>query len=156
MGPNSAGIGSPGYGGHMGQGSIGNQAWQDFYDYSTHRAYMGQEIGVHQPDWRGVNWDANMGGNVYGDKWSFNQLPGPAREGTGRTGATVQAPSGIPGILGWTPMGSRTLWAIRSPSPWSTCPSTTPWLTASSPRPAKTCGSSWAWDCTGDSEYESV
>ena len=42
MGPNSAGIGSPGYGGHMAQGSIGNQAWQDFYDYSTYRAYMGQ------------------------------------------------------------------------------------------------------------------
>jgi len=71
MGPNSAGIGSPGYGGHMGMGSIGNQAWQDFYDYSTYRAYMGQEIGVHQPDWQGVNWDANIG-----DKWSFNQLPG--------------------------------------------------------------------------------
>jgi len=66
-------IGSPG---HMAQGSRVNQAWQDFYDYSTYRAYMGQEIGVHQPDWQGVNWDANMGGNVYSDKWSFNQLPG--------------------------------------------------------------------------------
>ena len=46
MGPNSAWIGSPGYGGHMGQGSIGNQAWQDFYDYSTYRAYMGQ-VGIN-------------------------------------------------------------------------------------------------------------
>lgn len=76
MGPNSAGIGSPGYGGHMGLGSRGNQAWQDFYDYSTYRAYMGQEIGVHQPDWEGVDWNANRGGNIYDNKWSFNQLPG--------------------------------------------------------------------------------
>ena len=37
---------SPGCGGHMGQGSIENQAWQDFYDYSTFRAYMWQ-VGVN-------------------------------------------------------------------------------------------------------------
>lgn len=75
MGPNSAGIGSPGYGGMMGRGSVGNKNWRDFYDYSTYRAYMGQEFGVHPADWQGVDWNSKMGGNVYGNKWNFNQMP---------------------------------------------------------------------------------
>ena len=42
-----------------------------------------QEICVHQPDWQG--------GNIYRDKWSFNQLPGQGKDWAHTVGNAANA-----------------------------------------------------------------